>query len=82
MTNIARSGRVSFNFEPTEDEEWATIFTGRADLVDRATISQDTIERYAAKYRQGMINIKRPRPEYEAAYAEVIRVTPEKVRGW
>ena len=82
LANIARSGRVSFNFEATADEEQITIFTGAAELVDRATISQEILDRYAEKYAQGMINIKLPRTEYEASYTEVIRFTPEKVRGW
>ena len=82
LTNIARSGRVSFNFEVTEDEEQITIFTGHAELVDRSAISQDILDRYAEKYAQGMINIQLPRPQYEAAYTEVICVTPEKLRGW
>jgi PPOX class probable F420-dependent enzyme len=82
LANIARSSRVSFNFEATEDEEQITIFTGTAELIDRASISQEIFDRYAKKYAQGMININLPRPEYEAAYTEVIRFTPEKVRGW
>jgi PPOX class probable F420-dependent enzyme len=82
LKNIARSGRVSLNFEATADEEQITIFTGTAQLVDRATISQQLLDRYAEKYTQGMVNIKMTRAEYEAAYTEVIRFTPEKVRGW
>ena len=82
LKNIARSGRVSFNFEATADEEQITIFTGHAEQVDRASIPQEIFDRYAEKYEQGMINIKLPRPQYEAAYTEVIRFTPEKVRGW
>src|SRR5262245_39535221 len=38
LANIARSGQVSFNFEATEEEEQVTIFTGRAELVERSTI--------------------------------------------
>ena len=82
LVNIARSSRVSLNFEATEDEEQITIFTGVAELVDRATISQEILDRYAEKYAQGMININLSRERYEQTYTEVIRVTPEKVRGW
>lgn len=82
LANIARSGRVSFNFEATADEEQITIFTGRAQIVDRATIGQEILDRFAAKYAQGMVNIKLPREQYEATYTAVIRFTPEKVRGW
>jgi len=82
LKNIARSGRVSLNLEATTDEEHITIFTGHADIVDRATIGQDLLDRYAARYEEGMVNIKMTRAEYEAAYTEVIRFTPEKLRGW
>ena len=82
LKNIARSGRVSFNLEATEDEEQITIFTGHAEIVDRATIPQELLDRYAEKYAQGMINIELPRDKYEAAYTEIIRITPEKLRGW
>jgi PPOX class probable F420-dependent enzyme len=82
LANIARTGKVSFNFEATEDEEQVTIFTGRAEIIDRATLDQAIFGRYAEKYAQGFVNIDLPRAEYEAAYTEVIRFTPEKVRGW
>ena len=82
LANIARTGRASLNLEATADEEQITIFTGHAEIVDRATIPQEIFDRYAEKYAEGMVNIKLPRAEYEAAYIEVIRFTPEKLRGW
>jgi PPOX class probable F420-dependent enzyme len=82
LKNIARNPRVSFNFEATEDEEQITIFTGAAEIIDRATIPQSLLDTYAEKYAQGMINIELPREQYEAAYTSVIRFVPEKVRGW
>jgi len=82
LANIARSDRVSFNFEATEDEEQVAVFTGRAEIVDRATIGQELLDRYAEKYAEGMERIELPREKYEAAYTAVIRFTPEKVRGW
>ena len=82
LKNIARSGRVSFNLEATEDEEQITIFTGGATEIDRGTIRQALLDEYAAKYVQGMINIKLTRAEYEAKYLSVIEFKPEKVRGW
>ncbi len=82
LKNIARSGRVSFNLEATEDEEQITIFTGNATEIERGTISQELLDAYAAKYVQGFINIKLTRTEYEAKYRAVIEFRPEKVRGW
>ena len=82
LANIRRSGRVALNLEATEDEEQISIFTGHAELVDRSTLSPELLDRYAEKYRQGMINIQLPREEYERQYTAVIRFTPEKLRGW
>ena len=82
LANIARSGRVSLNFEATEDEEQITIFTGHAEIVDYAALPKEVFDRYAAKYAEGMERINLPRPEYEKAYSVAIRVTPEKLRGW
>jgi PPOX class probable F420-dependent enzyme len=82
LANIARSGRVSVNLEATSDEEQITIFIGAAEHVDRSTIGPEIFDRYAAKYVEGFANIGMTRAEYEAAYSEVIRVTPEKLRGW
>ncbi|MDQ2684081.1 MAG: TIGR03667 family PPOX class F420-dependent oxidoreductase, partial [Chloroflexota bacterium] len=78
LTNIARHPRVSFNFEATEDEEQVTIFTGSAQIIDRATLPQSLLDAYAAKYAEGMIRIELPRERYEQEYTAVIRVTPEK----
>ena len=50
--------------------------------MDRESIPREIFDRYAAKYAQGMINIKLPRAEYERTYTVPIRVTPEKLRGW
>lgn len=82
LRNIERSGRVSLNFEATDDEEQIAVFTGAAEIVDRTTIPQSLLDAYAAKYARGMINIQLSREQYEAAYASVIRFTPEKLRGW
>lgn len=82
LKNIALRPRISLNFEATEDEEQITIFTGSAEIIDRATVPQTLFDAYAEKYAQGMINIELPREQYEAAYTSVIRFTPEKLRGW
>jgi len=37
LVNIARTDRVSYNFEAPPDEEQVTIFTGRAEIVERDT---------------------------------------------
>ena len=82
LANIRRNPPVSLNLEATADEEHVTIFTGTANIVDRDSIDPALLDRYAARYAKGMIGIKMTRDEYEAAYTEIIRFTPTKVRGW
>jgi PPOX class probable F420-dependent enzyme len=82
VANIARSGRVSVNFEATEDEEQITIFTGTAKIVDYASLPREVFDRYADKYADGMERIELPREQYEKTYTVAIRITPQKVRGW
>jgi len=82
LSNIARSGRVAINLEATADEEHVTIFTGQAEIIDRADLPADVLGRSAERYKDGMTGIQMTRAEYEAAYAIPIRFTREKLRGW
>ena len=82
LSNIARSGRIALNLEATADEEHITIFTGQAEIIDRADLPADILDRYAERYKDGIKGIQMTRAEYEAAYTVPIRVTPEKLRGW
>lgn len=82
LNNIRRSGRVAVNLEATADEEHITIFTGQAEIIDRADLPADILDRYAERYAQGMKGIQLTRAEYEAAYTIPIRFTPAKLRGW
>ena len=81
LKNIARHPRASLNLEAV-DGDHVTVFTGAAELIDRAAVDQELLDRYAARYAQGMAGIKMTRAEYEATYTAVIRFTPEKLRGW
>ena len=82
LNNIRRSGRVAVNLEATADEEHITIFTGQAEIIDRADLPADILDRYAERYAEGMKGIQMTRAEYEAAYTIPIRFTPAKLRGW
>jgi len=82
LNNIQRSGRVAVNLEATADEEHITIFTGQAEIIDRADLPAGILDRYAERYAQGMKGIQLTRAEYEAAYTIPIRFTPAKLRGW
>ncbi|CAA9573355.1 MAG: hypothetical protein AVDCRST_MAG33-2774 [uncultured Thermomicrobiales bacterium] len=82
LANIARHPRVSLNLEATEDQEQITVFTGSAEVAGAASVGQDLLDRYAARYADRLPVIGMTRGQYEAAYTVVIRFTPDKLRGW
>lgn len=82
LANIARHPRVSLNLEATEDQEQITVFTGSAEVAGAASVGQDLLDRYAARYADRLPGIGMTREQYEAAYTVVIRFTPDKLRGW
>ena len=82
LNNIRRSSRIALNLEATADEEHITIFTGTAEIIDRADLPEGILDRYATRYAEGMKGIQMTRAEYEAAYTIPIRFTPAKLRGW
>ncbi|HQY31545.1 MAG TPA: TIGR03618 family F420-dependent PPOX class oxidoreductase [Thermomicrobiales bacterium] len=82
LGNIRRHPQVSFNLEATETEEEVTILTGTAVLEDRTGISQELLDRFAARYERGLAGIQMTRAEFEEQHTVVIRITPAKLRGW
>lgn len=82
LANIARRPRVSLNLEATEDQEQVTIFTGRARVLDASAVGQAILDRFADRYAVGMVDIGMTRAAYESTYTVVIRVTPDRLRGW
>ena len=82
LANIARSPRVAFNLEATDDQEQITIFTGTAEVTTSDTLGEHLLDRYAERYAARLPGIGMTREQYEAAYTAVIRFTPEKLRGW
>jgi hypothetical protein len=57
------------------------MFTGRAEIINRFELPENVLDRYDARYREGMTGIQMTRPGYEAGYTVPIRFTPEKLRG-
>lgn len=81
LINIGRNPHVSLNLE-TSEKGGIVVFTGKAKLVDRDSVSPVVLDRMAAKYESGLQSINYTREFFEREYSATIRFTPEKVRGW
>lgn len=81
VRNIERSGRAAFSFEQDPKGSIA-IFTGVAEVVSRESVRPEVYDAFAAKYADGMASINYTQATFEEEYSTVIRLTPEKLRGW
>jgi PPOX class probable F420-dependent enzyme len=82
LANIKRNGGVSLNLNSTVHGADVVVFTGSAELSDKATLSADMISRYVAKYADGIASVGMTGESFFAQYSDGIRFIPAKVRGF
>lgn len=82
LANIQRTSGVSLNLNSTNTGGNVIVFTGRADLFDKATLPTEVIDRYVSKYAEGIESIGLTGESFLNQYSEGIRITPDKVRGF
>ena len=81
ISNLTRNPRVSLNFNSDSYGDKVTVITGTA-VIDHDGYTGDELEAYTAKYAEGMKSLGLTPESMVAQYSEVIRVTPEKLRGY
>jgi PPOX class probable F420-dependent enzyme len=81
LANIRRNGGVSVNLN-TIGGGGVIVFTGQAELFDKATLARAVIDRYLAKYAYDIENLGLGGGKFLQQYSQGIRVIPEKVRGF
>jgi PPOX class probable F420-dependent enzyme len=81
VNNLVRNPRVSLNFNSDGDGGNIAVITGAAAL-DETGYTDDEISAYVAKYTEGMKSLGLTLETMVAQYSTVIRVTPEKLRGF
>jgi len=81
VRNITARPRVALNFNTGDDGENVVVFLGTAQL-DPDAPSADQIPAYLAKYGEHIPGIGMTAEQMAASYAQAIRVTLTKVRGF
>jgi PPOX class probable F420-dependent enzyme len=81
LHNIARSPRVSLNFNSDTYGGQIAILTGSA-AIDPTGPTADERAAYSQKYAEGIASIGLTPDSMLAKYSVLIRITPEKLRGF
>ncbi|TDO44340.1 PPOX class probable F420-dependent enzyme [Kribbella sp. VKM Ac-2527] len=78
---IAANGRVAVNFNATHTGGDVGVITGEA-VIDEAGPTADELADYDAKYASGLAGLDMPAEQFHREYPVLIRITPEKLRGF
>jgi PPOX class probable F420-dependent enzyme len=81
LANIARSGGVALNFNSSEHGGDVAVFHGEV-RVDPNGPSASEWDRYIDKYRGGLASLNISAGKFREQYSTLIRVTPQRLRGW
>ncbi|ORM26088.1 TIGR03667 family PPOX class F420-dependent oxidoreductase [Williamsia sp. 1135] len=80
LANIARGG-VTVNFNCTSGGGDVAVLTGDADEDPTGPTGAEW-DAYVSKYREAMSGMDYTPEKFRAKYSTLIRVTPQRVRGW
>ncbi len=80
LNHIKANPQVSLHFDGDGKGGDIIIFSGEA-VVEKIQPSAHEQAAYAAKYPEGFKRINMTAEQFAAAYSDVIRVTPTKLRG-
>ncbi|MCC7024107.1 MAG: TIGR03667 family PPOX class F420-dependent oxidoreductase [Thermomicrobiales bacterium] len=81
LRNIARSPRVSLNFNSTPTGGDVVILTGDAEI-DRDAPPANVVPDYVEKYAEGMRGLSMTPDQFAQEYSVPIRVRPTRLRGF
>jgi PPOX class probable F420-dependent enzyme len=81
LRNIAAHPQVSVNFNATHTGGDVGVITGTA-VIESAPISGDALTAYNAKYADDIAGLGMTPDQFHASYSVLIRITPEKLRGF
>ncbi|MEU4390041.1 TIGR03667 family PPOX class F420-dependent oxidoreductase [Kribbella sp. NPDC023855] len=81
LRNIAARPQVSLNFNATHTGGDVGVITGTA-VIEPDPISGEALAAYNAKYGDPIAGLGMTPAQFHAAYSVLIRVTPDKLRGF
>lgn len=81
LKNIVENNRVSLNFNTDADGEGVTVLTGRISWDDEFPKAADN-PAYLEKYAEGIKALGWSAQKMSDDFPVVLRIHPEKLRGW
>ncbi|NHU46138.1 TIGR03667 family PPOX class F420-dependent oxidoreductase [Rhodococcus sp. A14] len=81
LANIGRNPQVALNFNSSPTGGDVSVFTGKAH-VDADGPSPEEWETYGEKYREHMAGLDYTPEKFRQDYSTLVRVTPDRLRGW
>ncbi|MFF3064487.1 TIGR03667 family PPOX class F420-dependent oxidoreductase [Oerskovia sp. NPDC057915] len=81
LRNAAANPRAALHFNATATGWDVQVLTGRL-VLDPDGLSDDERSRYDAKYARSMADLGMSPAQFHAAYSQVLRFTPERLRGF
>ena len=81
LHNIADHPQVTVNFNATHTGGDVGVISGTA-VIDPAPLSGDALAAYNAKYADDIAGLGMTPDQFHAAYSVLVRITPEKLRGF
>lgn len=81
VRHIARNPRVALSFNTDNDGDDVAVLIGEAAILKKPP-SAARVKAYLRKYRQGIKYIGMTVPQFTAAFAVPIVVTPKAMRGF
>lgn len=81
LRNIARNPRVALNFDTDASGSFVHVLTGDA-MIDRSGPRADELPAYIQKYGSGIESLGMTPASFADDYSVLIRIVPERVRGF
>jgi PPOX class probable F420-dependent enzyme len=81
LRNIAAHPQVSLNFNATRSGGEVGVIAGTAEI-DENPIAGDALAAYNEKYAADIAGLGMTPDQFHASYSVLIRITPEKLRGF
>ncbi len=81
LKNFVENDRVSLNFNTSPDGEQVTVITGRISIDESFPKVVDN-PAYLEKYADGLKAIGSTPEQMSTEYPVVMKIKPEKMRGW
>ncbi|WP_112247443.1 TIGR03667 family PPOX class F420-dependent oxidoreductase [Kribbella monticola] len=81
LRNLGRGDRVSTNFNATFHGGEVGVLTGSA-AIDEAGFTDEERAAYTTKYAEHIAGLGMSADEFHKSYSVLIRITPDKLRGF